>query len=171
MNAAPYQSFSSVLIRALVAYSVHEHGNEGGTARTIRLALQRRGCILEDDGRGIGLHREGYVTGLVEQLAVRHGEVALHGLGLALIAMSSPSMLIESRREGQKYSQNFSWGVAQGGVQAEPWQGPSGTRIAVALPESAAEVDVGEVTAQIQLWRSAYPDLQIEIAQGHPNAF
>ncbi|MDP3760137.1 MAG: hypothetical protein Q8R01_06435 [Ramlibacter sp.] len=166
MNIAPYPSFSSILVRALVAYSVYEHRYEGGTATAIRLTLHRRGCTLEDDGRGIGLHREGYVTGLVEQLAVRGGAVALHGLGLALISMSSPSMAIESRRDGRKYSQHFSWGVAQGGVQAEPWEGPSGSRITFTLQDSATEIDIDEVAAQVQLWRSAHPELRIDVAQG-----
>lgn len=163
MNSPSYQSFSSVLVRALLAYSVYEHKYEGGTATAVRLTLQRRTCTLEDNGRGIGLHREGYVTGLVEQLAVRRTEVALHGLGLALIAMSSPSMTIQSRRDGRKYSQRFEWGAARGGVQVEPWDGPTGTHVMFTVADSAPEINLGEVIAQAGFWRSAHPGLQIEV--------
>ena len=72
---------STILVRALIAYSIYEHGNEGGTATRIKLKLQPRLCVLEDDGRGMGLHRAGYAESLLEQLAVRQGNVALHGLG------------------------------------------------------------------------------------------
>ena len=68
---------STVLVRALLAYSVHEH--QAGTATQLHLALQRRSCIVRDNGRGIGLDRNGYVAGLLEQLAARRREVALHG--------------------------------------------------------------------------------------------
>lgn len=167
-NTPPYRSFSSVLVRALLAQSVYEHGYEGGTATVIRLALQPRSCTLEDNGRGMGLHREDYVTGLVEQLAARRGKVALHGLGLALIAMSSPSMTIESRRSGRKFTQHFQWAVAHGDLESQPWDGPSGTRITVTLADSAPEIDVDEVMAQAQLWRSAHPGLRIEVDAGEP---
>lgn len=160
-----------MLVRALVAYSIYEHGYEGGTATAIRLTLHPRGCTLEDNGRGMGLHREGYVKDLVEQLGVRSEAVALHGLGLALIAMSSPSLEIESRREGRKYNQHFSWAMAQGAVRVEPWEGPSGTRITVTLQDSAPDIDLEEVAEQVQVWRAAHPELRIEIVQGGTHAF
>ncbi|ROZ75379.1 hypothetical protein [Ramlibacter sp. WS9] len=166
MNNPSYQSFSSVLVRALLAGSVYEHKYEGGTATAIRLTIQPRKCTLQDNGRGIGLHREGYVSGLVEQLAVRRNEVALHGLGLALIAMSSPSMTIQSRRGGHKYLQRFEWAVAQGGVEVEPWDGPAGTEISLTLADSAPEIDFDEVMVQADLWRSAHPELHIEVVRG-----
>ena len=84
MNNPSCQSFSSVLVRALLAYSVYEHRYEGGTATSVRLTIQPRKCTLQDNGRGIGLHRDGYVSGLIEQLAVRRNEVALHGLGVRI---------------------------------------------------------------------------------------
>ena len=49
---------------ALIAYSIYEHGYEGGTATRVHVRLGDRSCVLEDNGRGIGLHREGYVVGL-----------------------------------------------------------------------------------------------------------
>jgi DNA gyrase/topoisomerase IV subunit B len=155
---------SSLLVRALVAYSVYEHGNEGGTATRVQLELQPRLCILEDNGRGIGLHRAGYVESLLEQLSVRQGNVALHGLGLAIISMSSPSMTIESRRHGTVFQQQFAWGVARGAVQIEPWAGQSGTRITLQIAESAPPIDLEQVIAQVDFWRSSHPGLRIEVA-------
>ena len=166
MHSPSYQSFSSVLVRALLAYSVYEHKYEGGTATAVRLTLQPRMCTLEDNGRGIGLHREGYVNGLVEQLAMRSANVALHGLGLALVAMSSPHMTIQSRRDGRKYSQHFEWGIARGGVEVESWDGPTGTHLMFMVADSAPEIDFGEVVAQAGFWRAAHPGLQIEVVQG-----
>jgi DNA gyrase/topoisomerase IV subunit B len=166
MNTPSCQSFSSVLVRALLAYSVYEHKYEGGTATSVRLAVQPRRCTLQDNGRGIGLHRDGYVSGLVEQLAVRRTDVALHGLGLALIAMSSPSMTIQSRRGGHKYSQQFEWGIAKGVVEVEPWDGPTGTEISLTLGDSAPEIDFEEVMVQAEFWRSAHPELHIEVVRG-----
>ena len=81
---------SSLLVRAVLAYSIHEH--EVGAAKRVRLKLQRRAFSVEDDGRGIGLDRDGYVAGLLEQLTGRSGEVVLHGIGLAIVAMSSPML-------------------------------------------------------------------------------
>ncbi len=68
----------------------------------------------------MGLHRAGYAEGLLEQLAMRQGNVALHGLGLAIISMSSPSMTIESRRNGTVFRQRFAWGVACGVAHGAP---------------------------------------------------
>lgn len=155
---------SSLLVRALLAYSVHEHGNEGGTASRVELSLGPRACMVVDNGRGIGLHRDGYVTGLIEQLALRQNEVALHGLGLAIVAMSSPLMTIEARRDGRLRTQEFSWGVALAHVKDEPSEGPSGSRISFTLPDAAPEIDIGEVTAQVDHWRKAHPGLRIDVS-------
>jgi len=160
---AAHSCSSAVLIRALIAYSVYEHRYEGGTATCVSVKLGARSCTIEDDGRGIGLHREGYVTGLVEQLAVRQAKVALHGLGLAVAAMSSPSMVVWSRRDGYQFTQKFVWGVAQGDVEREPWSGSTGTRIMFALADGAPDIDVEAVTDQVALWRTAHPGLTIEV--------
>ena len=157
---------SSLLVRALVAYAVYEHGNEGGTATAIKVQLQPRLCILEDNGRGMGLHRAGYAESLLEQLAVRHGNVALHGLGLAVISMSSPSLAIESRRNGLLFKQQFVWGVARGPVQSEPWEGPTGTRITLQIADDAPEIDFGQIVAQVEFWRAAHPGLRIDVMTG-----
>ena len=164
MNNPSLPGSSAVLVRALLAYSVYEHRYEGGTATQVELRLQPRSCTLEDNGRGISLHREGYVTGLVEQLAVRRGEVALHGLGLAIIAMSSPLMTIQSRRDGRSFVQRFAWGVAQGQLESEPWEGQTGTCVTFVLSDDAPVIDFGEVVAQAEFWRAAHPGLHIEVS-------
>jgi hypothetical protein len=43
----------------------------------------------------------------VEQLAARCGEVALQGVGLAIIAASSPSLTIEAWRGGGVFAQTM----------------------------------------------------------------
>lgn len=166
MTSSGRTSSSAVLVRALVAYSVYEHGNEGGSATRIDLSLQPRSCTLEDNGRGIGLDREGYVVGLLEQLAVRRSEVALHGIGLAMIAMSCPSMVIESRRKGFLRTQRFAWGVAQGAVASEAWAGATGTRVTLTIADDAPDIDFGEVVEQVELWRQAHQGLEIEVSWG-----
>jgi len=164
MNSPSPPNASAVLIRALIAYSVYEHKYEGGTATRVSINLKARSCTLEDDGRGIGLHRPGYVTGLVEQLTSRGSKVAIHGLGLAIAAMSSPSTIIQSRRDGQQFTQGFAWGVAQGDVEHEPWSGLTGTRIMFTLADGAPDIDFEAVAAQVDLWRKAHPGLEMEVS-------
>ena len=164
MRAVPPVSSSAVLVRALLAYSIHEHQDPAGTATRVVVKLQRRRCSIEDDGRGMGLHRDGYVPGLLEQLAGRRSEVALHGIGLAIVAMSSPHMCIESRRGGHLLTQEFAWGAVQGPVRSTPWDGPTGTRVTFTLPDDAPGIAFGEVMAQVDTWRVAYPGLRIEVS-------
>lgn len=157
-------SNASVLVRALLAYSVHEH--QAGSATRLRIRLTSHSCTVEDDGRGIGLDRDGYVRGLVEQLAARRGEVALHGIGLAIVAMASPRLTIESRRAGRRYSQRYSWGVAEDSVSSEPTGEASGTRLTLMLPLDAPPMESDKVLAQVQIWRTAHPNLQIDVDTG-----
>lgn len=152
---------SSLLVRALLAYSIHEH--EAGAAKRIQLKLQRRSFTIEDDGRGMGLDRDGYVVGLLEQLTDHGREVVLHGIGLAMIAMSSPKLSIESRRHGSLSTQTYSWGIAQGPVKSQPAGPETGTRVAVTLASDAPEIERGEVLAQVEAWRATYPGLTIEV--------
>lgn len=109
---------SSVLVRALVAYSVNEQ-QEGSVTRVV-VTLSPHSCTVEDDGRGMGLDCDGYVVGLLEQLTARQGEVAVHGIGLAILAMSSPLLTIESRRAGRRLTLTYSWGRANGPVRNDP---------------------------------------------------
>lgn len=159
---------SSLLVRALVAYSVYEHGNEGGTATRIQLELAARSCTLQDDGRGMGLHRAGYAESLLGQLTIGQGNVALHGLGLAVISMSSPLLTIESRRNGTVFRQEFSWGVARSNVRSEPWEGPTGTRMTLEIAQDAPAIDIEQVLAQVDRWRAAHPGLRIDVSRGSP---
>ena len=152
---------STVLVRALLAYSVHEH--QAGTATQLHLTLRSRSCTVQDNGRGMGLDRDGYVVGLLEQLAARRSEVALHGIGLAILAMSSPFLQIESRRNGRLFTQAFAWGVAQGPVHDELAPGATGTRLMFTLPSEAPEIDCDEVLAQVETWRTAHPGLKIDV--------
>ena len=153
---------SSVLVRALIAYSVHEH--QEGSATRVVVTLAPRSCTVEDDGRGMGLDREGYVTGLLEQLTARQGEVALHGIGLAILAMSSPLLTIESRRAGQRFTQTYSWGQADGPVRSDPTGDATGTRVAFRLSSEAPGIDEAEVLEQVQIWRAAHPNLRLEVS-------
>lgn len=155
---------TSVLVRALLAYSVHEH--QTGSAARLRIRLTPHSCTVEDDGRGIGLDRDGYVSGLVEQLAACRGEVALHGIGLAIVAMASPRLTIESRRAGRRYSQHYSWGVAEDSVSSEPTDEAPGTRLTLTLPLDVPPIESDEVLAQVQLWRATHPNLQIDVDTG-----
>ena len=157
----PDMNSSAILVRALMAYSVFEH--QEGTATRLQVTLQPRSCTVEDDGRGMGLDREGYVVGLLEQLTPRRNEVALHGIGLAIIAMSSPLLDIESRRNGRRWTQSFAWGEAQGPVRSEPMEGPTGTRVTFTLPADAPAIDRGGVLAQVEVWRAAHPALRIDV--------
>jgi hypothetical protein len=162
-QAAKPPNRSSLLMRALLAYSIYEHSSEGGIASRVEVQLKPRSCALIDNGRGIGLHRDGYVASLVEQLALRQPEVALHGLGLAMIATACPRMTIESRRDGLIRRQEFSWGVALGEVSVEPFGGASGTCIAFTIADESPDIDFGEVSAQADHWRRTHPALQIDV--------
>lgn len=164
VGAVPPFSSSAVLVRALLAYSVHEHQDPDGTATRVVVKLQPRCCSVEDDGRGMGLHRDGYVPGLLEQLAAGRSEVALHGIGLAIVAMSLPHLRIESRRGGLLLTQEFAWGAAQGPVRSTPWDGPTGTRVTFTLPDDAPAIAVDQVIAQVDIWRAAHPGLRIEVS-------
>jgi DNA gyrase/topoisomerase IV subunit B len=152
---------SSLLVRALLAYSVHEH--EVGTAKRVRLELRRRSFTVEDDGRGLGLDRDGYVVGMLEQLTGRGGEVVLHGIGLAIVAMSSQMLSIESRRGGLLSTQAYSLGIAQGPVQSRPAGSERGTRVIVTLSSDAPDIECDEVLAQVEAWRATHPNLRIEV--------
>ena len=166
--SAPPADATTVAVRALLAYFVHEH--QDGTATRIKVTLQRSSCTIEDNGRGMGLDRDGYVVGLLEQLAARRSEVALHGIGLAIISMASPEMVFESWRKGLHSTQAFAWGVAQGPVRSEPMEGRTGTRVMLRLPDGAPVIDAEQVLRQVEVWRAAHPGLQIDVVPGQDAA-
>lgn len=156
-------NFPTTFVLALVAYSVHEHQEDSGSADQIDITLGDGWCSVTDNGRGMGLHRPGYVDGLFEQLSTRKSAVALHGIGMAIVSMSSPLVKIESKRGGQILRQEFEWGRALGPVQSESHDGPSGTRVTVTLPDAAPAIDFDQVMAQAGVWRLANPGLRINV--------
>ena len=145
------------LARALIAYSVHEH--QEGHVRQIDVWLHARSLIVQDDGRGMGLDRSSYVDDLMGLVACRSNVVQLHGVGLSLIATSTPSLRIESRRSGILWTQTYEWGVAAAGPrQMGPTTG-TGTRIEMAVDPEEADIDRGGVVAQVEHWHQAHPAL------------
>jgi len=118
----------------------------------------------------MGLDRDGYVVGLLEQLSARRGEVALPGIGLALIALTSPRLTIEVRRGGRLCTQAFSWGVANGPVRSEPTDCLTGTRVSFTLPNDAPAIARQKVLSQIEVWRAAHPNLRVEVDVGEQRA-
>jgi DNA gyrase/topoisomerase IV subunit B len=145
----------------LIAYAVHEH--QAGSATRVSVTLTPHSCTVKDDGRGMGLDRDGYVNELLEQLAARQGEVVLHGIGLAIVAMSVPLMTVESRRAGRRFTQSYSWGQADGPVRSEPADEATGTVVAFSLSNDAHKIDAAEVLEQVQVWRTALPNLQLDV--------
>ncbi|MBC7603563.1 MAG: DNA topoisomerase IV subunit B, partial [Ramlibacter sp.] len=97
----------SLYARAFIAYCVHEY--QLGHVTRIDVWLTPRSFTVGDDGRGMGLHREGYVTNLMGTICGAHGEVQLHGVGLSIVAASSPSLEVESRRDRKLWKQSFAW--------------------------------------------------------------
>jgi len=144
-----------------VAYSVHEH--QQGHARHIDVWLRPDAFTVQDDGRGMGLDREGYVEGLMGLLAGRTDVVQLHGVGLSLIAASTPRLEVESRRGGSLWRQSFAWGVADGPPLREPAGPGTGTRITFVGQGDSPEVELAELAPSINRWRKSNPGLTITV--------
>ena len=151
----------ALLARALMAYSIHEH--QLGHVRGIDVWLRAESVTVQDDGRGMGLDREGYVAGLMSLLVGGTGVVELHGVGLSLIAASTPRLEIESRRSASLWRQSFAWGIANGPPIQEPAGSERGTRITFFGPVISMEVEVEELEAQIIRWRERNPELAISL--------
>lgn len=146
---------------ALLAYSIHEH--QEGHARRIDVWLRPESFTVQDDGRGMGLDREGYVEGLMGLLVGRPDVVQLHGVGLSLIAASTPRLEVESLRGGSLWRQSFTWGVADGPPVREPAGSQTGTRMTFVGRASSPELELAELAAQINRWREWNPDLAIAV--------
>lgn len=151
----------TLLARALLAYSVHEH--QEGHARRIDVWVRPRSLTVQDDGRGIGLDREGYVESLMGLLVGCAHVVQLHGVGLSLVATSTPRLDIESRRGGNLWKQSFAWGIADGPPLSEPSGSETGTRITFATQANVSEFDLASLLAQVDLWRQQNPELTITL--------
>jgi DNA gyrase/topoisomerase IV subunit B len=152
---------STLIARALLAYSVYEH-HEGHATR-VDVWVRPESFTVQDDGRGMGLDREGYVEGLVGLLVGRPGTVQLHGVGLSLIGASTPRLSIESRRGGRLWKQSFAWGIADGLPLQEPCGPETGTRITFDRSAGSSAFDLVELSRQIDLWREAHPRLKIVV--------
>jgi DNA gyrase/topoisomerase IV subunit B len=152
---------STLFARALLAYSIHEH--QEGHARRIDIWLHAGSFTIQDDGRGIGLDRKGYVEGLMGLLVGHPGAVQLHGVALSIIAASTPRLSIESRRAGTLWRQSYAWGIADGPPRRESAGTETGTRIAVDAQDGSSMLDRDELLAQVHLWREWYPGLTIDV--------
>ena len=150
-------NLSTQLARALIAYSVHEH--QEGHVRRIDVWIRPGSLIVQDDGRGMGLDRAGYVDGLMGSLACRTDIVQLHGIALSLVATSTPSLHIESRRNGSLWTQRFAWGVPEAAPHCVGPTSETGTRIEMNVAHGEAEIEASAVIAQVDHWRRAHPAL------------
>jgi DNA gyrase subunit B len=151
----------TLFARALLAYSIHEH--QEGHACRIDVWLRPGSFTVQDDGRGMGLDREGYVEGLLGLLVGHRSAVQLHGVALSLVAASAPRLTIESRRAGSLWRQSFAWGIADGPPRREPADGEAGTRITFDAQDRSSAVDRDELLAQVDLWREWNPGLTIQV--------
>ena len=114
---------------------------------------------MQDDGRGMGLDRSGYVEGLLGTLVGRSAEVQLDGIGLSMVAALTPKLEVESHRGGSVWRQSFEFGIASGAPSQAPCGPETGTRIARTGLPPLAEADVVSLAAQCEFWRAANPAL------------
>ncbi len=153
---------SALLVCALTAYSVHEH--QEGFVQEITISLHRDGFALEDDGRGIGLHRPGYVDNLMGTLVGGPGSVQLHGVGLSVVAASLAHLAVQSRRGGQLWAQTFAWGTPEGPPTHEPvLDTKTGTLMVARLAPGASVVTASDLEPQLAVWCSRNPGLVIRV--------
>lgn len=154
---------SALLVCALAAYSVHEH--QEGFVREIAITLNDHGFALEDDGRGIGLHRAGYVENLMGTLVGGPGPVQLHGVGLALVSASLAHLTVRSRRGGRLWTQTFVRGRPEGSPTAEPVEGSkTGTLMVARLAPGMPSFTARDLEQQLAVWRSRNPGLVIRVS-------
>lgn len=171
MSAADETSFAAelpaLLVCALVAYSVHEH--QEGHARNVTITLGEGGFTIEDDGRGMGLHRTGYAENLMGTLVGGPGAVQLHGVGLSLVAAWLAPLTVQSWRDGRVWTQHFVRGLAEGPPTHEAADGSrTGTRMTARWWPGLPAVDAVRLQAQLQrplqIWRERHPQLAIRLA-------
>ena len=156
---------TELLVKALLAYSVHEH--QLGHARHVDVWVRPEQLTLQDDGRGMGLDRHGYVESLLGILVGQSSEVQLHGIGLSLVAAVTPLLVVQSERGGVSWRQSFEFGVA-----IEPptrvASGPSaGTLITLSGLPPLSPAGVANLAAQSKVWQAASPGLTILVHEHH----
>lgn len=152
----------ALLAKALIAYSIHEH--QLGHVTRIDVRFMATEVAVLDDGRGMGLDREGYVAGLVGTLLGGREAVQLHGIGLSLVAAAVPKLEVVSRRGATCWAQTFEHGVPSGPASLTSSETP-GTSIRISQLRKISTRDVADVVAQIQVWREANPTLTIVVHQ------
>ena len=151
----------TLLVRAALAYAVHEH--QLSHVHRIDVWLEPESFTVQDDGRGMGLDRAGYAEGLMGTLTCSAGAVQLHGVGLSLIAASTPRLEVQSHRGAELWSQSFSWGNADGPPKREAAATGTGTRMCFAGQAISPEAERAEVVAQVERWRESNPGLTIVV--------
>ena len=149
----------ALFVSAALAYAVHEH--QLGHVTRIDVWLEPESFTVQDDGRGMGLDRAGYAEGLMGTLICSAAAVQLHGVGLSLIAASTPRLEVQSHRSGELWSQSFSWGKADGPPKREVAATGAGTRMYFAGPSVSQDAERAEVIAQVERWREFNPGLTI----------
>lgn len=150
-----------LLVNALVAYSVHEH--QLGYVRRIDIRIDPDRVVVHDDGRGIGLDREGYVEDLLATLVGQGGNVQLHGVGLSIIAALTPALEVASNREGTAWKQAFAYGVPIKPAAQDPGGVRAGTRITLVGVPAPSEADVSSIRLRCKVWEDAHPGLTFVI--------
>lgn len=156
---------TDLLVKALLAYSVHEH--QLGHTRHVDIWLAPDQIALQDDGRGIGLDRHGYVENLLGTLVCQSSEVQLHGIGLSLVAAVTPLLVVQSTRSGVGWRQSFEYGVAiEPPTRLAPVQN-AGTLITLAGLPPVSEDGVASLAAQSKVWQAASPGLAIVFHEHH----
>lgn len=151
----------ALLAKALLAYSVHEH--QLGHVRRVNVWLAPEHLAVQDDGRGMGLDRDGYVEGLLGTLVGQSAEVQLHGIGLSMVAALTPRLEVESQRNGTLWKQSFKLGIASGAPSQVPCGSETGTRITLTGLPPPTEAEAVSLAAQCEVWRVANPALAIVI--------
>lgn len=152
---------TDLLAKALLAYSVHEH--QLGHVRRIDIWIRPDGVVIPDDGRGMGLDREGYIEGLLGTLVGQGADVQLHGVGLSMVAALTPIFEVESNRDGTVWKQRFEFGLAVAPASRAPGGPEIGTRIALNGLGAPSAANVVGLLSQCEVWRKANPGLTLVI--------
>ena len=112
-----------------------------GCCNQIGITLFKDGKVkVEDNGRGIPveIHPDTGVSALETVMTMLHAGAkfggksytvsgGLHGVGASVVNALSSWLKVESRRDGQLYSQEYCYGVPQAAVKAEGEASGSGT--------------------------------------------
>jgi len=152
----------TLFARALLAYSVHEH--EAGHASRIDISMAPGSFTIRDDGRGMGLDRGSYVEDLMSLVTRNPASVQLHGVGLSIVAASTPRLVIESHRGGRLWRQSFAWGISDGPPSDEPADPDKrGTKITMVTAPGERDADAVAIQVHAEVLSSRHPGLNISL--------